>query len=190
MDRRPPGRRAGPPIAVASVHGAEAGNDYWYSWFDGATWRSHFLAPAGSALYRGQSFYTGLVALDPGDPGRVVVSTDVHPKTGVPLISAADGQQHHELFEGITPDEGATWRWTAITADSTADNLRPIIPIWDGDQRALLWLRGVYTKYTDYDLDVVAIITDRRNVTAAATGAASAASGDGAAHPAGPRGAG
>ena len=181
----------GRPYAVASVHGAEAGNDYWYSWFDGATWRSHFLAPAGSALYRGQSFYTGLVALDPGDPGRVVVSTDVHPETGVPLISAADGQQHHELFEGITPDEGATWRWTAITADSTADNLRPIIPIWDGDQRALLWLRGVYTKYTDYDLDVVAIVTDRRNDHGRRQpGPPARRSGDGAAHPAGPRGAG
>ena len=120
----------------------------------------------------------------------MVVSTDVHPETGVPLISAADGQQHHELFEGITTDGGATWHWTTITADSTVDNLRPIIPVWDSDQRVLLWLRGVYTKYTDYDLDVVAIITDRRNITAAATEGASAASGDGAAHPAGQRGAG
>ncbi len=115
--------------------------------------------------------------------GRVVVSTDVHPKTGVPLISAADGQQHHELFEGITTDGGATWHWTTITADSTADNLRPIIPIWDSDQRALLWLRGVYTKYTEYDLDVVAIITESpRPITASADVAATVAAA-GAAHP-------
>ena len=137
-------------------------NEYWYARFDDGVWHTHFLAHAGSALYGGEAYYTGLVALDPGDPGRVVVSTDVHPTTGVPLISAADGQQHHELFEGITTDGGATWDWTTITADSTMDNLRPIIPIWDSDQRALLWLRGVYTKYTEYDLDVVAIITDRR----------------------------
>ena len=43
----------GVPYAVSSVHGAEAGNDYWYSWFDGATWRSHFLAPAGARCIEG-----------------------------------------------------------------------------------------------------------------------------------------
>lgn len=171
------------PHAVFSVHGREAGNDYWYSWFDGAAWRTHFLAPAGSALYRGQPFYTGLVAIDPGDVGRVVISTDVHPETGVPLISGADGQQHHELFEGITTDGGATWHWTTITADSTAHNLRPIIPIWDSDQRALLWLRGVYTKYTEYDLDVVAIIANRRRPITASADVAATVAAAGAAHP-------
>jgi hypothetical protein len=52
--------------------------------------------------------------------------------------------------------------WTAVTANSTADNLRPIVPIWDADHTALLWLRGTYTTYHDYDLDVVGIITDHR----------------------------
>ena len=111
-----------------------------------------------------------------------MISTDVHPATDAPLVSAADGQQHHELFEGITTDGGATWHWTTITADSTADNLRPIIPIWDSDQRALLWLRGIYTKYTDYDLDVVAMITERRAITPDAAEAASVAAA-GAGHP-------
>ena len=100
----------------------------------------------------------------------------------MPLISAEDGQQHHELFEGVSIDGGATWHWTTITADSTVDNLRPIIPIWDGDQRALLWLRGVYTKYTEYDLDVVATITNRRPITASADAAATVAAA-GAARP-------
>jgi hypothetical protein len=166
----------GRPYVAFSVHGRR--NEYWFARFDGKRWRVHFLAHAGSALYGGEAYYTGLVALDPHDPGRVVVSTDVHPETGVPLISAADGQQHHELFEGISTDGGVTWQWVTITADSTADNLRPIIPIWDGDQRALLWLRGVYISYTNYDLDVVATITERPTITpdaAAATNEAAAA---------------
>ncbi len=37
---------------------------------------------------------------------RVFVSTDVHPATGRPLVSAADGRRHHELFEG----EDDRWR--------------------------------------------------------------------------------
>jgi len=124
----------GRPYAAFSVHSSR--DEYWYARSDGAAWRAHFLAHAGSALYAGEAYYTGLVALDPADPGRVVASTDVHPATGAPLISAADGELHHELFEGSTTDGGAAWEWAAITADSTVDNLRPIVPIWDGDQSA------------------------------------------------------
>ena len=94
----------------------------------------------------------------PNDPSRVVVSTDVDPVAGAPLISGRDGQQHHELFAGRTADDGATWTWAAITADSDADNLRPLIPRWPGDDSALLWLRGAYHDYRDYDLDVVALV--------------------------------
>ena len=110
------------------------------------------------------------------------ISTDVHPETGVPLISGADGQQHHELFEGITTDGGAPGTGRRSPPTRHADNLRPIIPIWDSDQRALLWLRGVYTKYTEYDLDVVAMITERPAITPDADVAATVAAA-GAAHP-------
>jgi hypothetical protein len=134
---------------------------YDVAWFDGATWSVRFLAPAGTALYRAEPFYTGLVALHPHDPRRVFVSTDVDPVTGVPLISAADGRRHHELFAGVTTD-GATWTWTSITADSTVDNIRPVVPVWQPGHTALLWLRGTYTTYHRYDLEVVGIIAADR----------------------------
>ena len=57
----------GRPYAAFSVHASR--NEYWYARFDGGVWRTHFLAHAGSALYGGEAYYTGLVALDPGDPG-------------------------------------------------------------------------------------------------------------------------
>jgi hypothetical protein len=59
-------------------------------------------------------------------------------------VSQADGQRHHELFRGSTADGGHSWRWDAVTANSTTDNLRPIIPAWKGSRTALLWMRGEY----------------------------------------------
>jgi hypothetical protein len=53
---------------------------------------------------------------------------------------------------------GWSWKWTALTAESNADNIRPIVPIWDGRHIALLWLWGTCTPYWDYDLDVVGIV--------------------------------
>ena len=49
-----------------------------------------------------------------------------------------------------------------MTANSAVDNLRPLVPAWPGDRVALLWLRGTYRAYTNYDLAVVGIITKRK----------------------------
>jgi hypothetical protein len=45
-----------------------------------------------------------------------------------------------------------------VTRDSTADNLRPIVPRTEGRDELLLWLRGRYRSYTDYDLEVVGLL--------------------------------
>ena len=149
------------PYAVFSVRSPGAQHRYHYARFDGARWRVAFLAHAGGELYRGEPSYTGLAALDPHDPERAFISTNVHPATGDALVSTTDDRRHHEIYEGVTTDRGANWTWTAITANSTVDNLRPIVPIWNDRDIALLWLRGTYTTYHDYDLDVVGIISDR-----------------------------
>ena len=47
--------------------------------------------------------------------------------------------------------------WEPLTKDSSTDNLRPIIVSSD-DRRAVLWLRGEYRSFTDYQLDVVGIV--------------------------------
>jgi hypothetical protein len=153
----------GRPYAAISVLSGSSDHRYYYARFDGSAWHVHFLGYAGSALYPAERQYTGLVALDPADPNRLFVSSDVHPATGAPLISDRDHRQHHELFEGVTFDGGVKWMWGAITANSTVDNLRPIVPTWDASHTALLWLRGTYTTYHDYDLDVVGIITEHSN---------------------------
>lgn len=134
---------------------------YHYARWDGERWQVHEIAHAGSHLYSREADYTGLAALDPNDPDRMVISTNAHPVTGEPLLSAMDGQRHWELFAGITEDAGATWTWTPITENSRADNIRPVIPEWDGDKRAVLWMRGNYRTYMDWDTHIVGLVEDR-----------------------------
>jgi hypothetical protein len=102
--------------------------------------------------------YTGLAALDPNNPDVVYVSTDADPVTGTPLVSRADGQRHHELYRGTTRDAGTTWTWEPITANSTADNLRPIVPRWKDARTVLVWMRGRYWSAAHWTTAVVATI--------------------------------
>jgi 2-polyprenyl-3-methyl-5-hydroxy-6-metoxy-1,4-benzoquinol methylase len=112
------------------------------------------MAQAGPGLYEREDDYTGLAAIDPANVNRVFISANVDPRSGAAL-------PHHEIFEGTTADGGAMWTWRPITFNSSVDNLRPIVPHWDDNHTALLWLRGAYTTFTDYDLDVVGL-TDIR----------------------------
>ena len=122
---------------------------FHYARWDGQRWVEHEIAFAGKRLYAGEEDYTGLGAIDPQDAGVVYLSSDADLTTGQPLISAADGQRHHEIFRGETRDGGATWQWTPITANSTVDNLRPIIPVWHDSRTVLVWMRGTYRSYHD-----------------------------------------
>jgi hypothetical protein len=148
----------GRPFIAYSVRKGQNYNDhrYRYARWDGRQWVDHEIAYAGSRLYKGQEDYTGNVALVPDDPDTVYISTDVDPVSGKPLSS-----QHFEIFRGVTPDGGATWRWTPITRDSTMDNLRPIVPIGDGRHTVLLWMRGKYTTYTNWNTAIVGMVFDK-----------------------------
>lgn len=141
-----------------------------YARWDGAKWVQHEIAYAGTRLYPDEDDYTGLAALDPQDLNTVYLSTDADPTTGEPLISAADGQRHHELFHGVTGDGGATWHWNPITADSDADNLRPLVPIWDDPRVALVWMRGKYEHNRGpWSTKVVAMFLERESQTGPTT---------------------
>ena len=133
---------------------------YYYARWTDSAWQVNEIAYAGTRLYPAEVDYAGLATIDPQHPDTLFISTNAHPQTGAPLLSAADGRRHWEIYRGDSPDLGRTWAWSAITRDSTADNLRPLIPLWPdaGDRRIVLWLRGTYRKYTDYDLDVVGLL--------------------------------
>lgn len=124
-------------------------------------WRQHEIAYAGERLYAGEDDYTGLVAIDPEDVNYLVISTNADPTSGAPLISTADQMRHYELFEGRSSDGGKSFKWRALTRNSTVDNIRPIIPAWESDRRVVLWMRGSYTAYTDFDTQIVGLIQNR-----------------------------
>jgi len=132
---------------------------YYYGRWDGSKWHVHEMAYAGVRLYPGEDDYPGLAALDPNNPNIVYISTNADPASGKPIISSADSQRHYELFRGDTTDGGLTWQWTPITANSTLDNLRPIVPKWNDRRTALVWMRGTYThNHGQWTTTVVALI--------------------------------
>lgn len=116
-------------------------------------WVVEPLAWAGGELFPSQPDYSGLAAQDPSDPTRVVVSTNVHPVTAEPLVSGADGLVHWELFEGRRIGEGQ-WQFTALTADSTEDNIRPTIAA-GGPAKVLSWMRGKYWSWISFNTRIV-----------------------------------
>lgn len=147
------------PVAVfqARANGNDTDHRFFYGRWDGSQWQVNQMAYAGSYLYASENDYTGLVSIDPNDPSTVYLSSEVNPATKAQLIGA-DGLRHYELFKGNTSDNGVTWKWTPITLNSTVDNIRPVVPEWDGNNTVVLWLRGKYNAYTNYDLDVVGLI--------------------------------
>lgn len=161
----------GHPFAVCTVRKnsegqstSEFGNDlrYRYARWDGAKWNDQEIAYAGTRLYEREFDYTGNICLDPDALNQVYISTDADPATGEALISKADGKRHYEIFHGATENGGKSFQWTAITKNSSLDNLRPMVPKWNKKQTMLLWLRGVYRTYTDYETEVVALIRDKK----------------------------
>lgn len=136
---------------------------FHYARWDGKRWRTSEIAYAGRRLYPGEDDYTGLAAIDPRNPDVVYISTDAHPVSGAALISRADGQRHRELFRGVTRDGGSKWSWEPITANSRADNLRPLVPKWDDPRTALVWMRGSYTNnHGEWTSAVVAMVLPPR----------------------------
>ena len=87
----------------------------------------------------------------------MAIATDADPVTGSPLISAADGRRHRELYRGVRSPDGR-FAWTPLTADSTVDNLRPVWAASASGATALMWLRGRYTTFLDFSMSLVGIV--------------------------------
>jgi hypothetical protein len=140
---------------TSTPSGSDPDKRMFYSRFDGTSWKSTYLVKAGSHLYSDEEDYTGLSALDPDDPHIIYVSSTYDPrddKTTTPK---------HELYEGVTCDNGATWKWTPLTQNSSVDNLRPIVPKWDASHKALLWMQGTYTSAQSMNMKIVGVIGNR-----------------------------
>jgi putative BNR repeat neuraminidase len=123
---------------------------FFYVRFDGKAWQVNELAKAGACLWDAEQDYTGLAALDPSDPNIVFISTTIDPRNDSDLGV-------HEIFRGRTKDSGHTWAWTAITSNSSVQNLRPLA-VSHGDSTVLVWFRGTMTRSQHYDSAMVGTI--------------------------------
>ncbi len=132
-----------------SVNHSASDHRFRYAVWDGTRWNDHEVAYAGAGLYPKAYDYTGLIAMDPSEPGRVYFSTNVDPIHGTCNTSGK-----HEVYEAVTTDLGKTWKFTPLTQNSSATNMRPVC-VASEEYVAVLWMRGRYSTYTDYDTDIV-----------------------------------
>lgn len=145
---------SGHPVLVYAVFRSDTDHRYWYSRWNGEAWESREITAGGSwfpqteqgAVER-EPFYSGGLILDHADPANVYLS---RPVNGV-----------FEIEHWRTPDHGATWESTAITAGSSRNNVRPVLArdmrsvpgARSGGQSGplLLWMHGDYVHFTRYE---------------------------------------
>lgn len=128
---------------------------YFYARYNGTDWKVTYLGKAGKHIYGDESDYVGLGSVNPDSPDRIYLSTTFNP--------GDDNQapaSKREIWRGLTSDKGATWKWEKVTANSTVDNFRPIVPKWKSGKEALLWFRGVYTSAQNIKSEVVGTFYD------------------------------
>jgi len=123
----------------------------------GKEWNDREIAYAGKHLYKGEDSYTGLLALDPTDPNKVVIASDVDPATG------EDKGGVHELYMAKIKDSDKTGtiKWEQLTFNSEYKNIRPIIVIGEG-YKVLLWIGNKpWRHFQNYESDILGYILER-----------------------------
>jgi hypothetical protein len=135
---------SGNPVVLYTVYNSDTDRDYYWAKWTGSSWVSHKVADAGATIASigTSTAYVGGASLDPTDPNIVYASVTV------------GGQW--EIVKFTTADNGASWSQTAITTDSTAENIRPFVPANRQADLKVLWLYGTYTSYTSYLMEMLA----------------------------------
>lgn len=137
-----------PHAAFITSPSGDMGSDmrYYTATFDGKKWNVGQIAYAGSYLYPVEQHYAGGIALMPNDSNVTVISTDVCPSSGKPLVGG-----RYQLFRGDKVD--GEWSWKQLTFDPVYDHLRPVIV--RGKNNALFWFTGSYIGFMNYDTDIM-----------------------------------
>ena len=145
----------GNPHIAYSLYLSNDDHRYRVASWNGSTWADRQVAYAGTCLYPAESSYTGLIAMDPTNPYRMAISSDVDPTTGKSVGGV------NEIFTVDVAQKSGTGaiEWRPLTRDSEATNIRPVI-VEEGGYKVLLWLRGEYKTYTDYDCDIVGVVLE------------------------------
>jgi hypothetical protein len=142
----------GHPVAIFQARAADDWRDhrYCYARIGSDGWTVFPLLAAGPGLYESEKDYTGLAAIDPVHPDRVVVSTPIDPRDDAP-------SSDHQIFAGGTSDSGATWDWTLLPSKDGAPALRPILA-GTPEARVLVWMEGPYSTYRQWETRAVGFV--------------------------------
>lgn len=140
---------------------------FFFCRFNGTSWTPTYLCQAGYKLYSSEADYVGLGCLSPNDPNTIYISTTFDPRAVKPGVTDTNlpFSAYHEIWKGVTTNQGASFTWTPITQNSLHDNLRPIVPAWDAEDTVLLWFRGSYFSAQQIDGTPIGII-DRHSEVA------------------------
>jgi PKD repeat protein len=139
---------AGRPVIVFASFPTAGDHRYHYARWTGSAWDVHQITPAGGSFRGdgGSPYYSGGLTLDHEDPSRVYLSRQVGTSWQVEAWTTADG--------------GASWTSQSLTAGSTDKNVRPVSPrglaAFSGDL-SVVWMRGPYEAYVDYDTVITAV---------------------------------
>ena len=134
------------PVAIIQARHEDNRRDhrFLYCRFVEGDWSVEPLAPAGGYFYEHEWDYTGLAAIDPTAPNRVLVATTVDPRTET-------RRDAYGLFAGVSSGQG-DWAWSELAVEPGVDHLRPMLT--GGDEPVALWLRGNYQTYTSWHTEV------------------------------------
>lgn len=127
----------------------------FYARYDGTKWSITYLGKAGKHIYGNEHDYVGLGSVNPDDPDRIYMCTAFNPGNDNEAPSSK-----REIWRGTTKDKGMTWKWEPVTANSSVDNFRPVVPKWKTGKEAVLWFRGVYTSAQNVKSEVVGTFYD------------------------------
>ncbi|MBN1308649.1 MAG: hypothetical protein JXA18_12065 [Chitinispirillaceae bacterium] len=138
----------------ARADNSETDHRNFYARYDGTEWKSTYIGKAGGPMYAAEQDYTGLGALSPDDQNRIYISSPYNPGDD------ASTPKKREIWRGSTADHGATWEWEPVTANSSQDNFRPVVPQWKPGKEAVLWFRGTYTTAQNFSTNIVGLINE------------------------------
>jgi PKD repeat protein len=160
----------GRPVIVFAGFPSDDDHRYFYARWTGAAWEVHELVAAGGSIQieTGQPYYSGGITLDHESPDTVYLSRQVN---GV-----------FEIETWRTPDGGASWSSTAITANSRENNVRPVSPrglLPFSADLGVIWMHGAYPHYLRFQTSIATVLATRGNLAPVASATLTPASGSG-----------
>ena len=143
----------GHPRILFSRFPSTTDHRYMFTRWTGATWTAPVeIAAGGTYLYAAEPYYSGGLCFDAQNADVVYLSTQVG--------------SYWEVQEWRTPDSGLTWaKARDITSASTVRNCRPYSPRNHDGRCAVLFWRGSYATFTNYNTAIKGAESSRVEVS-------------------------